>query len=173
MKHDKEGRPILTEATQMHQPKDFSEQHRPGSNPQRPGPPDHEHVTIHFQHHLTVEISEATIERFLKVYIAESRHINKRLDQIMTSQAEASTRLLALAAAMATVSAGVDKVGVETTKNTQTIADLRAALEAQAGGTLTPEVEAALKSAEDQAVVLAQKVQAVDDQVPDDLPAPA
>jgi hypothetical protein len=81
--------------------------------------------------------------------------LNAKLEIIMTTQAEAAT-------AINTLVAKLEKISGETTATVNALADVKAQLEAAlaAGGSITPELQAAI----DAAIVLAD---AIDAKVPD------
>ena len=91
--------------------------------------------------------------------------INEKVDRIMATQAELAAALNSANSSLTDIGTEVDKIGVETTNLQKNVADLTAAL--AAGGTTSPEVDAALAALQATAAGLATKVKAVDDLVPD------
>lgn len=101
---------------------------------------------------------------------AHLRAINHQLGIIMSKQDEAVVQLTAANQKLADLDVQGKKVVTEIEEMAQTIADLRAVIDAGGAGNTTPEFDAQIVALGERMAALTATMQAADDKNPDSLP---
>lgn len=115
------------------------------------------HVDVHFPRPAASGF-ETTVLQLINI-------LTNKVNSVMSTQAQLVEQLNTVTTSLSAIGAEVDKVSGETTALLSKITELQNAL--NDAGSTTPEVDSALAAVVAQAQLVASKLQAVDDLVPD------